>query len=195
MFETLWGLFSGFFKIGLFSIGGGYAMIPLIQKELVEVKGYMTVAEVSDVVAISEMTPGPFAVNAATFAGMSTASVAGAIAATLGVVTPSVIICIILAKFFMNFQKSAPVQGVLYGVRPVVVGLIASAALTIAQTALWVPDAPSFFAHIDFGATLILAGVLIGIFYFKKNPILLILLSALAGMLLYFIGQWTGFVI
>ena len=128
MFDLL--LFTTFFKIGLFTIGGGYAMIPMIQQSVLA-HGWMTVTDMIDFIAISESTPGPFAVNIATFIGMTRGGIFGALAATLGVVLPSFIIILLIARFFLKFQDNTWVKAVLTGVRPAVVGLIASAALSI----------------------------------------------------------------
>ncbi len=189
----LFKLFITFFQIGLFSIGGGYAMIPLIQKEIVG-NGWLTNAQVADVVAISQMTPGPFAVNAATFVGMKTQGLWGASFATLGVILPSFIIVLIIARYFFNFQQHPTVQGVLYGVRPVVTGLIASAAFVIAQTALvhsqWTQDLftaglEGIWRVLDFRGIGILLVVLLCIQKWKVNPILTIIGAGFLGIFLY----------
>ncbi len=119
-----------FFKIGLFTIGGGYAMIPLIKEELVT-NNWMTTAEITDVIAIAKMTPGPFAVNTATFAGMKIYGLSGALMCTLGVILPSLIITTIVARFFFSYNKHRVVQGALSGIRPVVVALIAYAVWSV----------------------------------------------------------------
>jgi len=185
-------LFIIFFQIGLFSIGGGYAMIPLIQKEIVG-NGWLTNEEVTDVVAISQMTPGPFAVNAATFVGMKLEGVWGAIFATLGVTLPSVIIVLIIARYFFNFQKHPAVQGVLYGVRPVVTGLIASAGFVIAETALLrVPltmkilsGITTFFQSFDYWGIAIAVVVFLGVQKWKWHPILMIVVAGVLGTIVY----------
>jgi chromate transporter len=181
-------LFITFFTIGLFSIGGGYAMLPLISQQVGTVHGWMTAQEVTDIVAISQITPGPIAVNAATFAGMKTAGFAGACMATLGVVTPSIIICVLLARFFMDFLKKKPVQGVLYGVRPVVVGLIAYAAWKAALDALYVAGTGSVLTIIDWPMILLSIILLILMKKTKIDPILMIVGSAIVGILLHAIG-------
>ncbi len=182
-------LFYTFFKIGLFSIGGGYAMLPLIGQEVSASHNWMTAQEVTDIFAISQVTPGPIAVNAATFAGMKTAGVAGACFATLGVITPSVVICLILARFFMDFLKYKGVRGVLYGIRPVVVGLIAYAAWTAGIDALWRVNA-GLPLNIDW-AMVALAAIVLTLMRIKKlklDPILLILASGGVGILLHAFG-------
>ena len=192
-------LFITFFLIGLFSIGGGYAILPLIQQQVSTVHGWMSLEEVSDILAISQITPGPIAVNAATFAGMKTAGFAGACMATLGVVTPSIIICMILARFFMDFLKKPAVRGVLYGVRPIVVGLIAYAAWTAAESAFLLFADGSFLSLfsqgqsitplIDWPMVALAAIVLVVMRTFKKiDPVLMIFASAGIGLLMHAVG-------
>ena len=139
-------LFWTYFKIGLFTIGGGYAMLPMVTNEVVDVHGWITQQQLTDFIAIAESTPGPFAVNLATFVGFSTASqvytgdifmsILGSTVATLGVVLPSFIIILIVSVIFDRFINSRYVQGFFEGVKPVVVGLVAGAALTIVVTAV-----------------------------------------------------------
>lgn len=175
----MFSLFWMFFRIGLFSIGGGYAMIPLMQQELVGA-GYMTLTEVTDMVAISQMTPGPVAVNAATFAGMRTMGVGGALVATLGVVLPCAVISMLAARYFFKAMDSQLVQGALYGMRPVVVALITAAMVTFASTALFAPS-----GHLDAGAVGIFAAVLILALVKDVSPSILILLSAALGLVFF----------
>ncbi|MDR1669932.1 MAG: chromate transporter [Oscillospiraceae bacterium] len=127
---ALIGLYGIFLKIGFFTVGGGMAMLPLIQKELVS-RGLMTLTETVDMVALSQMTPGPFAINAATFAGMKLYGAAGAAVATLGVITPSAVLATLVAKFFIAYSKKSAVADTMSAVRPVVMGLILAAALDI----------------------------------------------------------------
>ena len=126
-------LFLTFLKIGAFTFGGGYAMLPLIQSE-VERHGWLTQAEVVDFIAVSESTPGPLAINMATFVGIRTGGIIGAVCATLGVVLPSFVIILITAKFYEKFRKSRAVDGVMYGLRPAVIGLIGAALLSVGMT-------------------------------------------------------------
>ena len=135
-------LFWTFFKIGAFTFGGGYAMLPLIQAE-VAAHGWMDAEELINFVAVSESTPGPFAVNISTFVGARLAGIPGAICATLGVALPSFIIILIVAKCFQRFKSSALVQGCMSGLRPAVVGLIATALLSVGQTVFF-PDGIAF---------------------------------------------------
>ncbi|MCG8500435.1 MAG: chromate transporter, partial [Firmicutes bacterium] len=168
LIKMLW----AFFKIGLFTIGGGYAMIPLITRDLVG-NGWMTVAEVTDVIAIAKMTPGPFAVNTATFAGMKIYGVGGAIACTFGVILPSLIITMVVARFFFDFQKHKLVQGALKGIRPVVVALIAYAVWNVASLTLFHSGMPNptsmdtlwqLLSRIDWRAIVVLAVSLLLLF-------------------------------
>lgn len=123
-------LFITFFKIGLFTIGGGYAMIPLIQQEVLG-NGWLTMTEFVNFLAVAESTPGSFAVNIATFIGMELGGLLGAIVTTTAVVLPSLIIIVLIAKLFTGFQDNKWVKGALYGIRPVVIALIASAVVTL----------------------------------------------------------------
>lgn len=172
-------LFWMFFKIGLFSIGGGYAMIPLMQQELVGA-GYMTLSQVTDMVAISQMTPGPVAVNAATFAGMRLFGVPGALVATLGVVLPCALISMVVARFFFRSMDSKLIQGALYGMRPVVVSLIAAAVLSFATTSLYTPA-----GGLDAVSVLLFAAILALALWKDVSPVLLILASAAAGLVFF----------
>ncbi|MBQ2746846.1 MAG: chromate transporter [Firmicutes bacterium] len=129
-------LFMIFFKIGAFSFGGGYAMLPLIFKT-VEDAGFMSTEELAMLVPLSQVTPGPIAVNAATYVGFNTAGIFGAAAATLGVGMPSFILILIVSSFLKKFSESNIIKGLFTGIRPVTAGLIASAVIVIGQTVLW----------------------------------------------------------
>ncbi len=186
-------MFWIFFKIGLFSIGGGYAMIPLINSELVAY-GFMTQLEVTDIVAISQMTPGPFAVNAATFAGVKAMGVYGGIVTTLGVVLPSFIISLLLAKYFFKFEDNILVRRAMWGLRPAVTGLIAAAAVLMALPALFGAegftgiDWGGLLQNIDIPSALIALASGIAIMKFKVSSILVIGIAAVIGLLLGLIG-------
>lgn len=174
-------LFLIFFKIGLFTFGGGMAMLPLIQQELVE-RHMMTIQQSVDMVAISQITPGPFAVNAATFVGMRLYGLAGAAAATLGVILPSILICLIVAGMLSKFQNSIVLQSVLGGIRPVVISLIAYTFLTISFSSL-LPSGLG--GSIDWPVLLIAAFAFALMQVGKVNPVLLIALSGVAGALFF----------
>lgn len=176
-------LFWTFFKIGLFTIGGGYAMIPLITQEAVA-NGWTTEIELMNYLAISESTPGPFAVNCATFIGFSQYGVIGALAATLGVISPSFIIILIISKFLSNFTDNIYVKGALKGVKPVIISLIAGTAITLMWkevfSKLWE------FSGFDYKALIImLVAFIMTRFKKTKNPILVIVTGAILGLVMY----------
>lgn len=175
-------LFATFFKIGAFTFGGGYAMLPLVQAE-VEAHGWLTREELVNFIAVSESTPGPFAVNVSTYVGMETGGLLGAFCATLGVILPSFLVILVVARCFSAFQNSQIVRGCMQGLRPAVVGLIAAAVLSTAQTVFF----PSGFSASVLGTPAFLSSVgifLLALFLsFKKaHPILIILLSAVLGI-------------
>ena len=130
-------LFWSFIQIGLFSFGGGYAAMPLIQGQVVTTHGWLSMAEFTDLITISQMTPGPIAVNSATFVGLKIAGVPGAVVATLGCILPSCIIVTILAKLYLKYRKLDMLQGILHSLRPAVVAMIASSGVLILITAFW----------------------------------------------------------
>ena len=185
-------LFLTFFKIGLFTIGGGYAMIPLIQSEVVGNHQWITESQLLDIFAVSESTPGPFAINTATYVGSLMGgeydvwgSILGAICATLGVVMPSFIIILIVARFYEKYKQSKIVRGCMSGLKPAAVGLIAAAILSAVGDALnplglaleKVVVSPDFYVAIGiFTLTVTLA------FWKKIHPLWLILLSAGLGI-------------
>lgn len=179
-------LFWAFFQIGLFSIGGGYAAMPLIQNQVVNTYNWLTINEFADVVTISQMTPGPISINAATFVGTRIAGVFGAVIATLGCVLPSFIIVLLLAILYKKYKNLEVVQGVLDGLRPAVVGLIASAGITIIILALWGGKAISFdVRNIDIIAVILIAVCVIMIKRLKVNPTYIILGAGVVGGLIY----------
>lgn len=128
-------LILAFLQIGAFSVGGGYAAMPLIENQAVTIHGWLTAAEFADLVTIAEMTPGPIALNAATFVGMRMAGVPGALAATFGNVLPSILIVSLLSWVYSRFRSGKVMQTILGTLRPVVVALIASAAISLVQVA------------------------------------------------------------
>lgn len=130
-------LFLSFIQIGLFSFGGGYAAMPLIQSQVVDQNKWLTMTEFTDLITISQMTPGPIAVNAATFVGIKIAGFGGALAATTGCVLPSCVIVLILAKLYFKYRNMTVMQDVLKSLRPAVVAMIASAGVSVLITAFW----------------------------------------------------------
>ena len=175
-------LFWTFFKIGAFTFGGGYAMLPLIQSE-VTAKGWIDPAALVDFIAVSESTPGPIAVNMATYIGSELGGVPGAVCATLGVVLPSFVIILIVAKCFERFRKSRAIQGAMSGLKPAVVGLIATAVVSVGKTVFFpagltlaVLGSPMFYVCLGIFAVMLLLA-------FKKvHPIAIIGLSAVVGI-------------
>ena len=183
-------LFFTFLQIGAFSFGGGYGMISLI-REKVLMYGWLTEEELLNMIAVAESTPGPIAVNMATFVGSSQGGILGSVLATLGVVLPSFVIILIIAALIRNFLKYRGVQAFLGGIRPCVVGLILATAITMfLGTVLGFGTLGDTLA-VDFRGVIIFAAlVAIAVFaklVFKKkpSPILMILISAGLGMLLY----------
>lgn len=130
-------LFWSFLKIGLFSFGGGYAAMPLIQSQVVAEHEWLTMREFTDLITISQMTPGPIAVNSATFVGIKIAGIPGALAATIGCILPSCIIVTLIASLYLKYKNMAVLQGILNSLRPAVVAMIASAGISIMITAFW----------------------------------------------------------
>lgn len=168
-------LFISFFKIGIFAFGGGYAIISLIQHEILT-HGWMTQAELTDIIAISQMTPGPIGINSATYVGyVASGNIWGAAVATFAITLPSFIIMMAITRFFILVQRNKYTQYALTGLRPMVVGLIGAAAVMLMNTENFV-DYKSF---ILFGAAFLAS------FYFKLHPILIILGAGVLGLVLY----------
>ena len=184
-------LFLTFLKIGAVSFGGGYGMIPLITEEVLS-HGWLTEAQLMNFIAVSESTPGPIAVNMATFIGASQGGIIGAILATIGVVLPAFVIILIVASLVRGLLQYAGVKGFLSGVRPVVVGLIIATGLTIFLTVVFsLETVYDVVVGFDWKAVVIFCVVATLHIIYKKirkktiSPIILILVSALLGMLLY----------
>ncbi len=180
-------LFLTFFKIGLFTFGGGYAMLPLIQSE-VQAKGWMSQSALVDFIAVSESTPGPFAINIATYVGSETGGILGSVCATLGVVLPSFIVILIVAQCYERFKTSFAVKGVLSGLRPAAIGLIGSAVLTAAAT-VFIPAEPTAFLEVitsyDFICGAVIFAVCLPLILNKKkkiHPIIVIAIAAALGI-------------
>ena len=177
-------LFYTFFKIGLFGFGGGYAMLSMIQGEVVTRHGWLTSQEFTDIVAISQMTPGPIGINSATYVGFTaTGSVWGSIIATLAVVLPSFILMLAISKFFLKYQKHPVVEAVFSGLRPAVVGLLASAALVLMNADNFSSPKEDMYSFII--SCLIFLVAFIGTRKYKINPILMIVACGIAGLILY----------
>ncbi len=180
-------LFLTFFKIGLFTFGGGYAMLPLIQKEVLA-HGWMEIEEIINFIAVSESTPGPFAINCATYVGMETGGIFGAVCATLGVVLPSFIVILCVARFYKKFKESKIVSSVMTGLRPAVIGLIGSALVSMILT-VFLPNGFNFGGVVisDLLVSLAIAVVMTILVFKKVHPIVIIVLSAVAGIVAGFL--------
>ena len=181
-------LFLTFFKIGAFTFGGGYAMLPLIKEEVLR-KGWMELSSLIDFIAVSESTPGPFAINMATFVGNKTGGILGSVCATLGVVAPSFIIILIVAKFFEKFKDNKIVQGCMTGLKPAAVGLIGAAAVSIAVS-VFIPNgfSTAIFKDISLYISLVIFIMSIVLAFKKVHPIIIICISAVLGIV-------TGYVL
>ena len=172
----LWTLFVVFFKIGLFSFGGGYAILPLIQKEVVVIHKWITVSQFTDIVAVSQVTPGLIVINSSTYVGyLVTGNVIGATVATVGLIMPSVIIMTVFSIFFLKFQDNKYISNAFAGLRVVVVGLILSATLLLM-------DKDNF---IDFKSIIIFGVTLLLFLKWKVNAIWLTVGAAIVGILIY----------
>lgn len=179
-------LFLVFFKIGLFSIGGGLATIPFLQ-EIVHKYGWITSQDLLDMIAISESTPGPIGINTATFVGNSMAGIFGCIVATLGIVTPSVIIIMIIAHYFGKVNEKPIVQAGFYGLRPAVIGLIGAAGFEVAKVSLFNIDKfleTRVLASLFNVKAIVLFGVILFLMNrYKKHPIIYLIGAAIVGII------------
>jgi len=174
---TYFNLFLVFFKVGLFSFGGGYAILPLMQHEVVDVNKWISFQEFMDIVAVSQITPGPISINLATHVGYRIGGVVGSTIATSSVILPSIIIMVIIVVFLKKFSKMLVVQRIFKALRITVVGLILAAGI-----ALFVKE-----NFIDYKSYIIFASVLIGGLVLKIGSITLVILSGITGAILYYI--------
>lgn len=169
-------LLYSYLKIGFFGFGGGYAMLSLIQNEIVVRNGWLTNNELADIIAVSQMTPGPIAINSATYVGYTvTGSVWGAVLATFAVCLPALTIMVIVTRFYMKLSNNGYVSAAMKGMQPMMIGMIGAAALL-----LLTPD-----TFIDYKSWIIF-GICFVASIKKVNPILLIILSGIAGFLIYY---------
>lgn len=183
-------LFFTFFKIGALTFGGGYAMIPFVREQVL-LHGWLTEEELLNMIAVSESTPGPIAVNMATFVGSNEAGILGSACATLGVILPSFIIILIISSLLKNFLKYNGVKAFLSGVRPSVVSLILGTAITLFLSVLLGIGNGEFSLNIDIKGIIIFTLIVGASYIFKKikgkkpSPIIMIAISACLGMILY----------
>ena len=186
-------LFWEFYKTGLFAVGGGMATLPFLY-DMSARTGWFTQARLADMIAVSESTPGPIGVNMATYVGFETAGIPGAVVATLGLICPSIIIIILIARVLKQFRESKTVDAVFYGLRPCSIALIAAAGLLVARVTFLNQDAPAAGfnpAELLRWKELLLAAVLLVLTRFvqplkKLHPVVFIALSAAVGILFAF---------
>ena len=174
-------LLYSYLKIGFFGFGGGYAMLSLIQNEVVIQNQWMTNAEFTDIVAISQMTPGPIAINSATYIGYTVAGFWGSVVATTAVCLPALTLMILITRFFLHLRDNRYVKGAIAGMKPVVVGMIGAAALL-----LMFPKSADGASFIDGWSWALFAAAMVASLK-KVNPILLIVLGAVAGVAIYYL--------
>ncbi|WP_211748792.1 chromate transporter [Paenibacillus sp. Marseille-Q4541] len=173
----IWELFLVFIKVGLLSFGGGYAVIPMIQHEAIA-GGWLSEMEFQEVVSIAGMSPGPVATNTATLLGYRVSGMEGAIAATLGMVLPSFILIIMISIFFYRVRDSKWMKTVFYGLRPVIAGLIAYAAIHFG----FMGNSDTFFTWQTFGTVIIVVIALFGLVKHKMHPLTIIVASGILGV-------------
>lgn len=181
-------LFLSFLQIGLFSFGGGYAAMPLIQDQVVTAHSWLSMPEFTDLITISQMTPGPIAINSATFVGMKIAGVPGAVAATVGCVFPSCLIVTLLARLYLKYRDMSLLQGILGSLRPAVVAMVAAAGISILITAFWGGDQIGSLERTRWWMVGIFA---ICVLFLKKlnwNPIAVMLSAGVLRVLLAVLG-------
>lgn len=183
-------LFLDFLQIGFFSIGGGYAIIPLIKAHVVDLRHWLTLQEFTDIITISQMTPGPLAVNTSTFVGLQTGGPAGAVAATVGCVFSGFVISLLLYRLFDRFRSSDYAAQIIKGLKAASLGLILSAAATILVMAFSADTgsgagSPIAISGVDICAVFLFAAAFWGNRKLRLNPMLVMVLAGIAGYLLY----------
>ena len=186
-------LFFAFIQVGLFSVGGGYAAIPLIQEQIVNIHKLMTLEEFSDLITVAEMTPGPISINSATFVGMRIAGIPGVLLCSIGCIIPSFFICLMLAHFYYKYRTVSGVQIVLGAMRPAVVALIGSAGASILMLGLFQAELKEIvLSNIRIVELIIFVVALFLLRKFKVNAITIILGSGVVGTIIYaIIGNFS----
>ena len=179
-------LFFAFIQVGMFSVGGGYAAIPLIQEQIVTIHHLMTMEEFSDLITVAEMTPGPISINSATFVGMRIAGIPGVLLCSIGCIIPSFVICLTLAHFYYKYRTVSGVQVVLGSLRPAVVALIASAGASILMLGLFQAELEAVvLGNLRYVELMIFVVALFLLRKFKLNAITIILGSGVVGTIVY----------
>lgn len=174
--KLYWELFSTWFRIGLFTFGGGYAMLPLIEKEVIEKKGWTNQEEILDIFAIAQSIPGAIAINSAVFLGRRLGGVHGAIVSAIGIVLPSLLVILTIAMFFVSFLENHIVMKAFSGIRAAIVGLVAAAALNIALSS----------SKNNPAVAIVIISTLVNLFT-EINAVVVILLGALSGIIIYYL--------
>lgn len=186
--SILFQLFLSFLQVGLFSVGGGYAAIPLIQEQIVNVRGLLTMEEFTDLITIAEMTPGPISINSATFVGIKLAGIPGVLICSIGCIIPSFVICLTLGYFYYKYRSFSGVQTVLSALRPAVVALIANAGLSILLLGVFQSGLKNIelsdFRPIE---AILFAAALFVLRKWKVNAIAVIFGTGVIGTILYFL--------
>ncbi|MDO4614346.1 MAG: chromate transporter [Lachnospiraceae bacterium] len=182
-------LFINFVQIGLFSIGGGYAAIPLIQEVVVKEHGWLSMSSFTDLITIAEMTPGPIAVNSATFVGLRIGGIAGAVAATFGCIFPSLFIVSFLAYLYRKYKNLTGSQSVLGCLRPAVAALIASSGVSMLLLVVF-GDKSAALSEFNVVGAVLFAGAFFVLRKWKKNPILVMSSCGVIGVLAGLINLW-----
>lgn len=180
-------LIISFMKVGLFSIGGGYASLPLIQEEVIGVHHWISETQFTDLITISQMTPGPIAINTATFVGNIVHGIPGSIAATIGCVFPSIVIVLILAKIYFRYQNIAFMDGILRGLRPAVTALIGGAGITIVYNAFFGENIYKQTGSVDLVSVGLFVMALVALRKWNLNPIYIMLGTGVCGAAIYLI--------
>lgn len=181
-------LFWSFLKIGLFSFGGGYAAMPLIQEQVVSSHNWLSMGEFTDLITISQMTPGPIAINSATFVGIKIAGIPGALVSTIGCILPSCIIVMLIAKLYLKYRTVNMLQSVLNSLRPAVVAMIASAGISVLITAFWGSAELISLAGTNWILVIIFAACVVLLRKFRMNPILVMVLAGVVKAGVSFVG-------
>lgn len=177
----LWKLFISFIQIGAFSFGGGYAAIPLIQHQVVELHNWLSFNEFSDLITISQMTPGPIAINSATFVGLKIDGLLGAIVATLGCIIPSCIIVSLIAYVYLKYKQLSVIQSILKYIRPAVVAMIGVSGLLIIQDNFFSETNVNISSVIIFGVSIVLLRVK------KLNPIFVMIIAGIMQVMITYL--------
>lgn len=186
----LLGVVFSFLKIGLFSFGGGYAAMPLIRDQVVTSHQWLSMPEFTDLVTISQMTPGPIAINSATFVGIKIAGIPGAVVATFGCILPSCVIVMLIARLYLKYRSMDMLQGVLASLRPAVVAMIASAGVSILITALWGSIELISLSGTDWIMAVLFIICIVLLKKFQINPIAVMVFAGVAKAGLALAGSW-----